>query len=164
MKKYLFCLHVLTICFLNLNAQKNSNYIKIHAGAEITTGLFAEGYNSGWGVYITDYYGISDGGSIAFSTGVAVWKSSDASEVKAGMSLTRLGFRQFVAEGFYLQADAGIGIGLQSFSGATRFAFGGGPGYLFKSKKGGGLDISTRINRGFNRTWIGVGAGYQFKL
>lgn len=163
MKKLFLSSMILVVLISNIKAQKGDNFLKIHAGAELTTSLFADGYSTGWGIYATDYYGVSNDGNLVISTGVASWKVKD-SPGKAGMFLTRIGYRQFLAEGFYLQADAGIGVGLENFSGATRFNFGGGLGYLFKNKKGSGFDISARANRGFGRTWIGLGAGYQFKL
>lgn len=150
--------------FANISfSQKGKNYFKINTGAELTSGLFAEGYKSGWGIYASHYYSISKEGSFVISSGVAFWNESNGTG-KAGMSLTRAGFRQFVYQGLYFQADAGIGLGLNNFSETTRFCFGGGTGYLFKNTKGNGVDISVRINRGFNRTWIGIGAGYQFGL
>lgn len=147
----------------NCFAQRGENYIKLTSNAELTSGLFAEGYKSGWGIYASHYYGISKEGSFVISSGVAFWNESNGTG-KAGMSLIRAGFRQFVYQGLYFQADAGIGLGLNNFSETTRFCFGGGTGYLFKNTKGNGVDISVRINRGFNRTWIGIGAGYQFGL
>lgn len=144
-------------------SQKNKNYFKINTGAELTSGLFAEGYKSGWGIYASHYYNIGKEGNFVISSGIAFWNESNGTS-KAGMSLTRVGLRQFVYQGFYFQADAGIGLGLKNFSETTRFCFGGGAGYLFKNAKGNGVDISVRINRGFNRTWIGIGAGYQFRL
>jgi hypothetical protein len=158
---------LICICALYLqlaNAQKNLNYLKIHAGAEFTTGLFADGYSTGWGIYFTDYYGVGNTTNILLSTGLASWNAKGESSIKAGASLTRLGIHQFISKGLYLQADGGIGVGFEDWSGTTRFSYGGGPGYLFKSKSGGGFDLSARVNRGFNRTWIGIGAGYQFKL
>jgi hypothetical protein len=163
MKHFAFTFLVFFAALLSSDAQKNNNYLKIHGSAELTTGLFADGYNTGWGIYITDYYGVAENTNICLSTGIASWNASNAA-VKAGLSLTRVGIQQFIAKGFYLQADAGIGIGIRDWSGTTRFTLGGGPGYLFKSKGGGGFDISARVNRGFNRTWIGLGAGYEFKL
>lgn len=144
-------------------AQKNKNYLKISTGAEITTGIFQEGFNTGFGIYLTDYFSVIEGGSILLSTGIASWKGNNHSG-KAGLVLTRLGYRQFLGAGLYIQGDGGLGIGLENFSGRTRFSFGGGPGYLFKSKNGGGFDIATRVNRYGYRTWFGVAAGYQFKL
>jgi len=148
---------------VNVQAQKGNNHLKLNGGAELNTGLFSEGYNTGWGVYATDYFGINEQTSLLLSTGVASWKVKDGS-FKVGMSLTRFGVRQFVSNGFYLQGDAGISVGLETWSGLKRFAFGGGPGYLFKSKKGGGVDISARVNRSFHRTWIGLAAGYEFSF
>jgi hypothetical protein len=153
----------LTLIALNAFAQKNTNNLKINAGAEMPIGLFSKGYNAGWGVYATDYFGIADQTSISLSSGIASWKVKDGA-FKIGMSLTRLGLRQFISNGLYLQGDAGVSVGLQSWSGSSKFVFGGGPGYLIKSKKGGGIDLSARVNRSFNRTWIGAAAGYEFKL
>jgi hypothetical protein len=162
--KHFFLTALLFFCVIITNAQKGTNFLKIHGGAELTTGLFAEGYQTGWGVYVTDYYRVSDKTNISLSTGIASWKVKDDASFKIGMSLTRVGLQQYISNGFYLQGDAGVGVGLQKWSGTTKFVFGGGPGYLFKSKAGGGFDLSTRVNRGFNRTWIGLAAGYQFKL
>ena len=147
-----------------LNTSHAQNYIKIHAGAEIPTTFFAEAYKTGWGIYATDYYQIGKGGSIVFSTGVAAWNVIEESNGKTGMVLTRFGYRQFLVADIYFQGDAGFGVGLENFTGTTRFAYGFGPGYLFKNKRGGGIDINARFNRAFNRSWFGLGAGYQFKL
>ncbi len=163
MKKNILFLLLSLFVSIFINAQKGSNYLKLNAGAELTIKSFADGYKSGWGIYATDYYNITDDLSILFSTGVTSFESKRGAG-KAGMSLTRAGFRQFFSKGFYFQGDAGIGIGLKNFNGPTRFAFGFGPGYFFKSKNGNGFDISTRYNGGFNRTWIGLAVGYQFKL
>jgi hypothetical protein len=146
-----------------INAQKGDNFLKLSGGVELTTGHFADGYSTGWGIYATDYYNISKDASLLLSTGITSFKVKNGTG-KAGMSLSRFGIRQFVSNGFYFQGDAGIGIGLNNFDGPARFTFGFGPGYLFKSKRGSGFDLSARLNRGFSRTWIGLGAGYQFKL
>lgn len=145
------------------NAQKGSNYLKIHAAAELPTGLFAAGYNAGWGIYATDYIGITKNGSFLLSAGIAFWKASNDPS-KAGMLLTKFGYREFVTSGFYVQVDAGLGFGQNNFSGSTKLVIGSGLGYLFKNEKGNGFDIFAKVNRGFIRTWIDLGAGYQFKL
>ncbi|OSZ80716.1 hypothetical protein CAP36_05550 [Chitinophagaceae bacterium IBVUCB2] len=163
MKKILCFLVFSTFGLSFAYAQKSKNHLKISGGAEITTGIFKQGFNTGFGIYISDYYSVIEGGSILLSTGIASWKGNNHSG-KAGLVLTRLGFRQFVGAGFYLQGDGGFGIGLENFSGRTRFSYGGGPGYLFASKNGSGFDISARVNRYGYRTWFGVAAGYQFKL
>ncbi len=160
--KYIF-LMIFNLFTLIIFAQKHTNTLKVHGGPELTTGLFADGYKTGWGVYATDYVGLGDKTSLSLSTGVAFWNAKNAS-IKAGMSLTRLGLRQFVSNGLYFQGDAGLGIGLSDWSNDKEFVFGGGTGYLFKTKKGGGFDLSLRANRGFSRTWIGLGLGYEFKL
>lgn len=148
----------------NFFGQKGNNFLKLHASAELTTGLFADGYKTGWGVYATHYYGTSKDGSIAFSAGLASWDETNGGRTKAGMFLVRAGYRQILVEGLYVQGDGGFGVGSKNFSGTTRFVIGGCLGYLFKNKTGSGFDISARVNRGFNRTWLGLGAGYQFKL
>lgn len=163
MKKIITLVSILVFALSTINSQNGTNHLKIHAGAELTTGLFADGYNTGWGIYATDYFSLSKDGSIVLSTGIGSWNQKTGSG-KAGMSLTRIGYRQFFAKGFYFQGDAGIGLGLENFRGSTRFTFGGGPGYLLKIKNGDGFDISARVNRGFNRTWIGLGVGYQFRI
>ncbi|MGZ5135798.1 MAG: hypothetical protein ACXWCG_11630 [Flavitalea sp.] len=161
--KYFVLVYLAVSVTLSVQAQTKSNHLKINGGAEITTRLFARGYNTGWGLYVTDYIGIANQQNLSLSTGVAFWNARNSS-FKVGISLTRIGFRQFVSNGFYFIGDAGIGVGLKSWSGTTRFAFGGGTGYLFRNKKSAGLDLSVRANRTFNRTWIGLAAGYEFKL
>jgi len=161
--KYSLLVFVLLSVTTSSHGQKNGNFLKLHASAEFTTGLFNEGYNTGWGIYATDYFGLGDKTAISLSTGIASWNAKNA-ELKAGMSLSRVGLRQFLASGFYLQADAGIAVGLKDWSGSTKFAFSGGAGYLFRINGKGGVDISAKVSRSFDRTWIGLGAGYEFKL
>jgi hypothetical protein len=161
--KHFAVVALLLLTCLSVQAQKGSNFLKLHASAELTTGLFNEGYNTGWGVYATDYFGIAGKTSISLSTGFAAWNAKDA-DLKIGMSLTKLGLRQFLAGGLYFQADAGIAVGLKDWSGSTKFAYSAGAGYLIRLKHRGGIDISAKVNRAFIRTWIGVGAGYEFKL
>ena len=124
---------------------KSKCYLKVHAGAEIPTGLFGEEFATGWGIYVTDYFEMGKGGSVLISTGIAAWHIKEESNFKAGLALTRIGLRQFITGGVYLQGDLGFGVGLENFSGNTRFAYGFGPGYLFKNKSGGGLDINARF-------------------
>lgn len=164
MRTILMYLLFSTMLYSICSGQKGSNFLKLHASAELTTGLFADGYKTGWGVYATDYYGTTKDGSLAFSAGLAGWNEANGGTTKAGMFLVRVGYRQIIAAGLYAQGDGGIGIGSKNFSGTTRFVFGGGLGYLIKNKTGSGFDISARVNRGFSRIWIGLGAGYQFKL
>lgn len=161
--KHLFLVCFLSIILIKSHAQRQ-NSLKIHGGAEFTSGFFADGYEAGWGIYVTDYIEVNKGGNIVLSTGGAFWNSKGEPVSKAGIWLTRFGYRQFVISGLYLQSDAGLGIGLKNFTGSTRFVFGVGPGYLIKNKTGGGFDINVRYNRGFNRTWFGLGVGYQFNL
>ena len=163
MKKTIICLLFWGTQYVDSNAQKGSNYLKIHAAAEFTTGLFADGYNTGWGVYATDYIEVAKGGSFLLSIGIAGWKASNDPS-KAGMFLTRIGYRQFVSSGLYMQGEGGLGFGQNNFSGSTKFVLSGGFGYLFKGKRGNGFDICAKVNRGFIRTWIDLGAGYQLKL
>ncbi len=163
MRKIYFSLILFCLVQSFAIAQENKNHLKISGGPEITTGIFKEGFNTGFGIYLTDYYSVIEGGSILLSAGIASWKGNNHSG-EAGLVLTRLGYRQFVGAGFYIQGDGGFGIGLENFSGRTRFTYGGGPGYLLKNKNGGGFDIAARVNRYGYRTWFGVAAGYQFKL
>lgn len=153
---------IITFAFLflsfNIHAQKGSDIFKISGGAEIPVGFFASGFETGWGIYVTDYYGINDNGSILLSTGLAYWKDK-------GLSLTRAGYRRILApSGFYLQAEAGIAVYLQNFGEGTTFSIGGGPGYLVKTGPSSAIDIYGRINHINNRNFISLGAGYQFKL
>jgi hypothetical protein len=163
MNKVFFLTTIFGLFILNSFSQQGSNYLKVYASAEFTTGLFDEGYNTGWGIYATDFYGMGEKTSLSLSTGIASWNAKNA-DITAGMWLTRFGLRQFLVKGFYLNADGGIAVGIKDWSGSSQFAYGGGIGYLLRSKRGGGIDISARVNRSFERTWIGLGAGYEFKL
>lgn len=161
--KKIFLIILFIVTGLTLSAQEKNGRIKIQLGPEFTVGLFADGYSTGLGFHITYYHEVAKGGSIAGSTGYASWNIKEGVGTgSAGMVLGRFGYRQFVTEGLYVQADAGIGLGEKNFTGRTRFVMDGGLGYLFATKKKARLDISGRVNRGFNRTWIGLGLGVQF--
>jgi hypothetical protein len=155
---------MLSILVCGAQAQKNTNTLKINGGAEITTGVFADGYNTGWGAYLTDYYSIGPQSSVLLSTGLASWSAKDYEDFKIGMFLTRVGLRHFIPRKFYLQTDLGIAVGLKEWKGTNRAALGIGPGYLFRTKNGSGIDLSARVNGSFNRTWFGLALGYEFKL
>ena len=129
-------------------------------------GFFASAYNAGWGLHFTDYIRISDkGGDILGTVGFTSWKDKLGANIKAGLVLIRGGYRQFVSTGFYFQIEAGVAIIVQDWGKGSRFSYGGGAGYLIKSKKGkGGIDISAKFNRITYRSWIGLGIGYQLKL
>ena len=165
MKKILLVLIISLFSFSRINAQKGSNSIKIHAAAEIPVGFFATGYNAGWGLHVTDYIRTGNkGGDLLLSAGFASWKDKLGANIKAGLVLIRGGYRQFVSSGFYFQLEAGVAILVQDWGQGSRFSYGGGAGYLIKSKKGkGGIDISAKFNRITYRSWIGLGLGYQFE-
>ncbi len=163
MRTLLLPLNLLFLIPFIANGQKGNSFIEIHGSAETTTGFFAEGYKTGYGIYAIGYGEINKSGNISVSIGVASWNVKNGTG-SAGMILPRIGYRQFVVEGLYLLGDIGVSIGIKNFKNSTRFVIGGGLGYMFKNKSGSGFNLSTRINRGFNRTWIGLGAGYQFKL
>lgn len=154
------CLFTMTQIF----SQKN-NYLKIHGGAEIPVGFFSEGYPTGWGIYATDYLEVNEGGSIFLTTGFASWKAEIGQGIKTNLFIARIGYRIFVAEGFYFQADAaGLGIYLDDYNNGTSFTYAGGIGYLFNRKSKNGFDISSKFNRISGRSWISINLGYQFKL
>jgi hypothetical protein len=144
-------------------SQNKANFLKLHGGAEIPIGIFKEGYKTGWGLYATDYYGVSKEGSILISAGITGWKVQQAAN-NSGLFLTRLGYRHFIVHGLYVQGDGGLAVYTGYWGGPSRFTYGGGIGYLIKSKSGGGFDISARINKASYRSWLGFNIGYQFKL
>jgi len=146
-----------------VKGQKKINFLKVQVGAESPIGFFNEGYKTGWGIHVTDYYGVADKGNILLTTGVTGWKAKGA-DLNSGLSITKLGYQQFVAKGLYLQADAGLGIYIGDWGGSSDFTFGGGIGYLFNTNNKGGFDISTKYNRISDRSWISLSIGYQFKL
>jgi hypothetical protein len=164
MKKVFFLLIFGSFSLANANAQKGSNDLKIHAGAEMPIGDFSDAYNIGWGLHLTDYISLNDKGGFLVTTGFTSWKDKLGANIKAGLLLIRGGYRQFVSKGFYFQGEAGTAIILQDWGKGSRFSFGGGAGYLFKTKGKGAIDISVLFNRITYRTWIGLGIGYQFKL
>ena len=144
--------------------QKGTNTLKINTGAEIPSGVFGDNFNTGWGAYGSAYHSIGPQTSVLLSTGLASWSAKDYEDFKVGIFLTRIGIRHFIPRKFYLQMDGGIGVGLKEWNGTNRPAFGIGPGYLFQTKKGNGVDLSARFNRSFDRSWFGLALGYEFKL
>lgn len=149
--------------FFELPAQNKSNFLKIHGGAEMPIGIFKEGYKAGWGIYATNFFNISEHGSVLFSAGITGWKVQDINE-NSGLFLAKAGYRHFISGGFYAQGDGGIAVYTGFWKGASSFTYGGGVGYLIKNKSGSGFDISARINRVTYRSWIGINIGYQFQL
>jgi hypothetical protein len=165
MKSPALIIAALFLCSISI--AQNSNYLKIHAGAEFPVGAFSEGYKTGWGIHATDYFEISKGGSISASAGFTSWKAKSGIVNAADLLIVRFGYRAFVSEGFYLQAEpAGIAFHVDKYNNGASYAFGGGIGYLFssKGKTGTGFDISSKFNRAASRSWISVNLGYQFKL
>jgi len=161
--KVLSCFLLLQLFSCNLFAQRRENFLKVISSVELPVGFFQNGYKTGWGIYATDYLGIADKTAIALSSGIASWNAKNAS-IKAGMSISKLGIRQFISSGFYLQTDAGIAVGIKDWTGSSKFTFDGIAGYLVRTKGGGGVDFSAKVNRAFARTWVGLGVGYEFKL
>jgi hypothetical protein len=145
-------------------SQKN-NYLKFHGGLELPVGFFSEGYRTGWGIHVTDYLETNPGGSILFTAGVAGWKAKIGQGIKANLLIIRIGYRVFVAEGFYFQAEAGgVGFYLDEYNNGTRYTYAGGLGYLFNRKTNHSFDISSKFNRLGGRSWVSLNLGYQFKL
>lgn len=154
-----FSLFLLQIIY----AQKASNSIKLHAGAEIPVGSFNEGYSTGWGVHATDYLEVSKGGSILLTTGLTGWNAKIGEGIKANLFIVRIGYRIFAVEGLYFQAEApGVAIYIDENNNGTELTYGGGIGYLFNRKGKGGLDISSKFNRISGRSWISLNIGFQF--
>jgi hypothetical protein len=82
-KQVVFLFYSLLFVF-NIEAQKNSNYLKVSGGTEIPTGFFSESYKVGLGAHVTDYFDVGRGGSILLSTGLSSWKASKV-DIKAGL-------------------------------------------------------------------------------
>src|SRR5215217_3780211 len=93
-------------------SQKGSNHLKISAGAEVTTGIFKEGYKTGWGIYATDYLGLDNKSSILFSTGVAKW-NGDNSDFTVGLFFLKTGLRLFAVDNLYFQGELGLAKGFE---------------------------------------------------
>jgi len=157
----LILLLIVTTCAIS---QKANNYIKLSGGVEYSVGgSYSTSYKNGWGLYVTGYETIKSG-KVLVSGGITNWHSEFNSSNKAGIIMLRAGYYKPLGKGLYIQGDGGIGFGFEKFKSITRGVFGGGLGYLFENKTGGGFDISVRLNNGFGLTWAGIGAGYQFKL
>jgi hypothetical protein len=139
------------------------NYLKLHSGVEIPVGFFGDAYKTGFGIHLTDYYRIANEGDLVISVGIGSWKAKNA-DIRGGLSQFRVGYRQFITNGLYLQADGGLAKYVGNWGRGSRFTFGGGPGYLIKLKERSGVDLHFRINRVPTRTWLIFGAGYQFKF
>ena len=148
---------ILFFAFTIANAQEKKHVIKAHAAVELPIGHFADNYNTGWGLFVTDYYSVTKGGNLVFSLGYSHWKNPDYS-TGDGLWQIRTGFQVFPAKAFYLQPDFGLAI----TRGGAGFQYGFGPGYLFKLKEKGSIDVSLHINRLASNTWLSFGAGYQF--
>lgn len=58
---------------------------------------------------------------------------------------------------FFIIPDPGLAL----TEGGAAFQYGFGPGYLFKLKKKGSIDVSLHINRAGPDTWLSFGAGHQ---
>lgn len=157
---------ILVLCvFQSMSAQKVNNSLKIHTGAEIPVGFLSEGFSTGLGLHVTDYLEISKGGSILLNVGYTGWESRIGEGYQANLLLFKIGYRGFIAQGFYFQADAaGLGIYLDKYNSGSDFTYSGGIGYLIKDKKDGGFDISSKFNRISGRSWISLHLGYQFRL
>lgn len=150
-------------CFTNSQAQQKTNALKISTGLEQPVGEFGDAYKSGFGIFFTDYYGVSKKGSIVFVVGTSSWKAK-AADIRGNLSQIKVGFRQFLVSGLYLQADGGWGRYTGTWGGGNRFVYSGGAGYLLKTKGINGIDFNIRISQVPNRSWVGLGIGYQFKL
>lgn len=146
-----------------LFAQFKNNNLKISTGLESPIGEFGSAYKPGFGIFITDYYGVSEKGSLVFSVGTSSWKAKDA-DIRGNLSQIKAGYRQFFVSGLYLQADGGWGRYTGTWGGGSRFVYSGGVGYLVKTKGSNGIDLNVRFSKVPNRSWLGLAVGYQFKL
>lgn len=159
---------ILSLCLfttIKIFSQKNSNFLKLHAGAEIPVGFFGEGYTTSFGIHATDYLETGAKGSILFTAGYMSLKDKIGQGIKSDLFLMKIGYRIFATEAFYFQVDAaGIGLYLDSYNQGTRFTYAGGIGYLIANKNEGGVDLSGKFNRIAGRSWISLHVGYQFKL
>jgi hypothetical protein len=144
-------------------SQKRQNNLKFNGSLEIPVGYFGSPYKTGVGVHLTDYQEIGKGESILLSVGYSSWNAKNI-DINAGLLQFSLGLRQFIAGSLYLQGDVGAMKYVSDWGHSTRIGFGGGIGYLVKTKNNNGVDFSVRINRIPGRTWVGLGVGYQFKL
>lgn len=163
MKEFLLSMTLVIVSCGSLYAQKKQNHLKIHGGVDMPVGYFGDNYNTGWGIFVTDYYGVSEKGSIFFSAGLSRWKAKNA-DITGGLSQLKFGYRHFMVSGLYLQADGGLAKYVGNWGDGSRFAYSGGLGYLIRIKGNSGVDLGIKISRVPTRTWVGYGIGYQFKF
>jgi hypothetical protein len=162
MKKIITAVLVMLI-FIPAFSQKKQNALKIAGNAALPIGTFGENFNAGWGIHLTYYYSVNEGGSVLASAGLDRWHAKN-SDITGGLSQYKIGYRQFVSKGFYLNGDLGIANYLGIWGNGSKFTYSGGTGYLIKTKGNGGVDIHARISAVPTRSWISLGAGYQFGL
>lgn len=156
-------------------AQKGNN--KVGIGGEVAIpagGDFGKGFNTGFGGWIKFQFGISNSGSVSFSSGYTSFTAKgSSSQESASIAVLPmlLGYRHFITQGIYVEPQAGYGsyrarysIGGQSASGSQgAFTYAIGGGYEFNN-----IDFGIRYQNGtiegVSYGNVALRIGYNFSI
>ena len=144
-------------------SQKKQNALKLAGNVALPIGSFGDNYHVGLGGNLTYYYSVNESAHVLFSVSVDRWEAKN-STISGKLSQYRIGYRQFVSKGFYLNGEFGMANYLGVWGSGSKFTYSAGTGYLIRTKGNSGVDIHARISGVPTRSWISLGAGYQFGL
>ena len=151
----------------SVNAQKGNNQIGIGAEVDFPMGNLGTAYKTGFGGSIKGLYGIGNAGQLSLSAGLSSFKGKSGT-IYASQTFNLVpilaGYRHNFKSSFYLEPQAGVGIGTTKVSNfkftQTEFAAVLNVGYAKN-----GFDISAFYHSEFDvLSMFGIRVAYNISL